>query len=516
MTSLFAPPLWVLTLGWVLLHFLWQGTVIAAVYTVLRSVSTLSQSPAGRYALACTALGAMGAAPVITLLHLLLGGSMQPHLSWTLLELLRPELISGFVAAWITGATLLSLRIAAGWHYSHRLRSSAHPAPAYWQSRLRELAARLAVKRPIRLLVSTLVDVPVVVGWFRPAILIPLSTLSGMPMDQLLTLLAHELAHIRRNDHFVVIIQNVIESTLFYHPAVWWVSRHLRIEREYCCDDLVLHTGGDTLTYAEALACLEIRREHTTSLLAADGASLVVRMRRLVALGSLPLKPQPVHSTLWTILLFWLVGTGFAAATPDLASIPPVPLLSPAPSPLLYDPFLPSPQALRQRYGVPHTALPNGPDLLRPVPVSLSNKYGSRSDVLRGTPVRLRHDATSAPIPAYPLALSKSGQHGIVIAEVVVAPTGRVQESKILATFHPDASQSVTYALTQWRFLSVPQLATRFDDWKPCGDCIRIGRLGFEFRLSPGAPRVVDLAGEQIRHQRLTPPFRRNAGRRGP
>jgi uncharacterized protein (TIGR03435 family) len=157
------------------------------------------------------------------------------------------------------------------------------PAPPEWQQVLGRLAARVGLCRPVRLLVSALVQVPTVVGWLRPVVLVPVGALSGLPPEHLEALLAHELAHIRRHDYLVNILQSVAEALLFYHPAVWWVSGHLRFERELCCDDVAVSVTGDALTYARALAEWEsCRPDRLQAALAVNGGSLAGRIARLL------------------------------------------------------------------------------------------------------------------------------------------------------------------------------------------------------------------------------------------
>jgi hypothetical protein len=154
------------------------------------------------------------------------------------------------------------------------------------EASLTRLAVALRVSRPVRLLESALVEVPTCIGWLRPLILLPASTLAGLSMQQLELLLAHELAHVRRRDYLVNLLQAAAETLLFYHPAVWWVSHRMRVEREHCCDDLAVAACGDALGYARALATLEERRSPAPALaMAADGASLVARVRRLAGLS---------------------------------------------------------------------------------------------------------------------------------------------------------------------------------------------------------------------------------------
>ena len=135
----------------------------------------------------------------------------------------------------------------------------------------------------MQLLVSALVQVPTVVGWLRPVVLVPVGALGGLPAEHLEALLLHELAHIRRHDYLVNMLQSVAEALLFYHPAVWWVSGHIRAERELCCDDVAVSVSGDALTYARALAQLEsYRPAHLGAAVAANGGSLADRIARLL------------------------------------------------------------------------------------------------------------------------------------------------------------------------------------------------------------------------------------------
>src|SRR5438045_2418615 len=136
-------------------------------------------------------------------------------------------------------------------------------AAAARRARAHRLAARLRVNRPVRLLQSALVHVPAVLGCVRPVILLPASALTGLTPLQLEALLAHELAHVRRYDYLVNLVQSVIETLLFYHPAVWWISARVRDEREHCCDDLAVAVCGDPHFYASALLSMERLRVTT-------------------------------------------------------------------------------------------------------------------------------------------------------------------------------------------------------------------------------------------------------------
>ncbi len=148
----------------------------------------------------------------------------------------------------------------------------------------------MRVSRPVALLESCRVDVPVVIGYFRPVILAPVAVLAGMPAGQVEAILLHELAHIRRRDYLVNLLQAVVESLLFYHPAVWWISSVVRAERENCCDDLVLAARGNAAEYAAALTALEEARWAGEPALAATGGNLMRRIHRILG------RSEPPHA----------------------------------------------------------------------------------------------------------------------------------------------------------------------------------------------------------------------------
>ena len=305
---------WVEQLGATLLHFLWEGLAIAAVYGVGRRWAERRVGPNARYIGACVALALMAATPVLTWIVLSpaaaksVAASFAAPLSDSATSAFRsaPALLPGgapgrgaaplllwVVAAWLVGTTAFSVRMLGGWILAQRLRSRlVRRASGEWQQALDRLKTRLRVSRPVQLLVSSLVQAPAVVGWLRPAVLVPAGTLAGLPADQVEALLLHELAHIRRHDYLVNLLQGVVEAILFYHPAVWWISGHIRVERELCCDDIAVAASGDVLTYARALAGLESARPaHAGMVMAASGGSLVNRIARLAG------RPRPAPRT---------------------------------------------------------------------------------------------------------------------------------------------------------------------------------------------------------------------------
>src|SRR5207247_3840122 len=192
--------------------------------------------------------------------------------------------LPALILAWAAGVGLLSVRGLGGWAVAQRLKRSGRPVTLEaWQRGARQLCQRMRVWLPVRVCESALVEVPTVVGWLRPVVLLPVSTLAGLSPAQLEALLAHELAHIRRFDYLVNLLQTFGETLLFYHPAVWWVSHRMRVEREHCCDDLAVAAGGNATRYARALADLQGLCSDAPALaVAATGGSLFERIARLV------------------------------------------------------------------------------------------------------------------------------------------------------------------------------------------------------------------------------------------
>jgi GWxTD domain-containing protein len=286
------------TLTRALFHFLWEGSLIAAALAAAIHLVRPS-SAAIRYGLACAAMLAMVAAFGGTLawfwphsISVTIPGS-APHASvptpvpftWpAAAQSSAASRLNWIVAAWLLGAALLSLRSLMAWVAAMRLKhSGVCAASEVWRARLARLSQRIQLSRPVTLLESCLTDVPVVVGFLRPAILVPAALFTGFPQEQLEFILIHELAHIRRYDYLVNLLQSIVEDLLFYHPAVWWVSSVMRAERENCCDDIVVAETHNARGFAAALAALEQNRwtAHEAAL-AVNGGHLMNRVRRLL------------------------------------------------------------------------------------------------------------------------------------------------------------------------------------------------------------------------------------------
>lgn len=198
------------------------------------------------------------------------------------LEAIRPRL-GWIVLCWGLGCCLFAVRPLVGMHMARRLGKTGFPAPQEVAALMQDLAANPRILQSARLLLSTQINVPILLGFWKPTILLPLSMVTGMPLGQIQAILAHEMAHVKRHDYLVNVLQNVLETMLFFHPGVWWLSRRIREVREYCCDDLAIDIVRDRVEYGRALLAIEERRQrHAALALSAHGGSLVRRMRRIV------------------------------------------------------------------------------------------------------------------------------------------------------------------------------------------------------------------------------------------
>ena len=162
------------------------------------------------------------------------------------------------VAIWFMGVAFFSLRLIGGLLYVQQLRTKHLVSlPAEWQSRMNFFKNKLGVRYAVSLAESVLVSVPMVVGWLKPLILMPIGTVNSMSTAQVEAILAHELAHIAHRDYLLNIAQSIIEILFYYHPAAWWISANIRTERENRCDDVAVLLCGNSLTYAKALLSLQ-------------------------------------------------------------------------------------------------------------------------------------------------------------------------------------------------------------------------------------------------------------------
>ena len=222
------------------------------------------------------------------------------------------------VPIWILGVVLLSIRNIGGWILVRGMVRHTQPItdPALLEQ-LANLVRQMQIVRTVRLMQSTLAGVPMVIGWFRPSLLIPVSMFTELSPQQWDAILAHELAHIRRSDYLLNLLQIAAETLLFYHPAVWWLSREIRIQRENCCDDMATAVCGSNINYAEALLAAERHRRHAAAgrmaVAAIDdspGSSTLTRVRRILGIEE---PSTPRYRGIWLAMLPLAAVTAFIA-----------------------------------------------------------------------------------------------------------------------------------------------------------------------------------------------------------
>ncbi len=337
--------------GWTLIHFLWQGLALAV---LLRAGLTCLTTPTARYNAAVLTLAAMTLASLVTfgLIYKQPTSERVAIPAFSSLLARAPEaqqaieaarnLVASQAAApvtsianwlettdvsrvfvwfWVIGVLAFSLRSLGGWLLVRELRRTcnAQIAPVLLQT-CRRLQQQLGIGRVVRFCSSSSLTVPAVVGWFRPVVLLPLSALSGLSGEQLEAVIAHELAHIKRFDAFVNLFQIGVETLLFYHPAVWWVSRSIRDEREHCCDDVAVAVMGNPLDYAKALTLMEEWRSLPDFALAVNGRPLRTRIERLLGIRSV-IGTAGGGWTLGSVVAMALLGTAaLVAASGSLRS----------------------------------------------------------------------------------------------------------------------------------------------------------------------------------------------------
>lgn len=290
-------------LGWTLLHFVWQGALIGlGALLVLRLMRDADART--RYLASALALMTCALMPILTFLSLreaamtpvLLsaadlessnfssGESFAPMRWWEIARAQFHALMPILVSLWAGIAALLMVRLAGGLLWVQRLRDDSNaPLPAALQRRAAALAQRLGLRGEIPVRVSAQGISPLAVGVFKPMVLIPAAVLLRLPAEALEALIAHELAHVRRHDYLVNLLQSFVEAVLFYHPVVWWLSNRLRDERELIADDLAAEALGDRRGLAMALNELDkLRLPEVAYAPAAQGGQLMSRIQHLL------------------------------------------------------------------------------------------------------------------------------------------------------------------------------------------------------------------------------------------
>jgi uncharacterized protein (TIGR03435 family) len=322
-------------LGRALLHLIWQGSLLAL---LLRFVKTITSPSAARlrYAAASLIMLAMPIALIVTVTwnsrtaqqsdapaaefspQVPAAAPAQRVYDAPVSSTPHAGILGWVVCIWMVGVLLLCAGVAGSWMGIQKLTREARPAMPGLEDVLRRLQHRLRVSVPVRLCVSTTVQVPTAIGWLRPYILLPVAALTGLSETQIVAILAHELAHIRRRDYLLNSLQTAIETVLFYHPAVWWVGRQMRLEREHCCDDIAVSVCGSAFEYANALAEMEqIRGRIPEPALAATGGDLMGRIRRILG------RQEPTSRSLGSVTAPVLVlSVAGATAIVSLYAVP--------------------------------------------------------------------------------------------------------------------------------------------------------------------------------------------------
>jgi beta-lactamase regulating signal transducer with metallopeptidase domain len=300
------------SLGWTLLHFLWQGTALAA---MAAAAMALCRRASTRYLLGVGGLALMLLAPLVTyFLYSQQHSGVADTVKSSALAVAPPtardrdaasgstryssslrsstspaiDALPWLVEAWLLGVAFFSLRSAGGFLLLERERRRQSSVVS---ERVLELCYtlqdQLGLNHAISYCECAWLQAPAVIGWFRPVVFLPVTALTGLSEEQLQLVIAHELAHIQRFDPFVNVFQVCVETLLFYHPAVWWLNKRIRAEREHCCDDMAVALCGNAVEYARALTLMEEWRSAPVFAMAANRGPLTERIIRVLGLKTI-------------------------------------------------------------------------------------------------------------------------------------------------------------------------------------------------------------------------------------
>lgn len=271
-------------IGWTLIHSLWQGL---AIYLLLRIALKLVQSSNIKYVMGIGAMALMVTASVVTM-FILSSKPATEDLSFVFNSSPQEESfidqnIIWLIRFWAIGFSIGLLRIASGLWYIGRLRRSSHPVQQEWMDMVNSISESLNINRVV-MMAEANVSSPMVVGFMKPIILFPIGLLSGLSAEQVETILVHELAHIRRQDYIINLVQSVIETIFFFNPSALLMSAIVREERENCCDDMVIERGVSPIIYVKTLAQLEAVKSSGSLAMAFTGNQnqLLNRIKRIM------------------------------------------------------------------------------------------------------------------------------------------------------------------------------------------------------------------------------------------
>ena len=303
--------------GWTLIHSIWQGTLLmliaVAAFYFLRKKSANTRYLTGvgfLFAQVVASIGtfiyyypkttaAVSSAKTLARYTALSASRTWVEVSRDLPFTLKAQMwltahLHELVICWLIGSGILLLRFAGGWIFTERLRLNAKIVmDKEWRARFGVIIAKMNISKSVEFRETAKVLTPMVIGAISPVVLIPVGLLSGFSTAQVEAILAHELAHIRRNDYLVNMLQSFVEVIFFFHPAIWWLSEKVRAEREHCCDDIALAVCGDKMSLAHAL--VKVAEWQATPGLAMAFASkkplLLHRVQRVLGLN-----PKPVRT----------------------------------------------------------------------------------------------------------------------------------------------------------------------------------------------------------------------------
>jgi TonB family protein len=408
-----------------LLHFIWQGSLVACLLW-LALLLLKNRTANARYLASCAAMALMAAMPAATAWTLYrqpapLGISLTASTAIPVAGYMAQSAAAGWIDAWrqwalsvwSIGVLLFAVRLLFSCRHVAALRSRSHAADQPLTEMISRLASRMKVGRAIRGLVSDASESPSVVGWLRPAILLPAATLMGLEPEQLLAVLAHEMAHIRRHDYVVNLAQTLVETLLFYHPAVWWTSARIRHERELCCDDAAVAVCGNAIGYARALTSLERLRVAPRFALGSTGGSLLYRIQRLAGVK------QDVGRSRLPGIAALALGVACFAVTVHWAKA----------------------QQMTPRPAVPREA---------GISISSTGEVPHRGRV------------------PYPEAAFKNGIQGTVLVEAVLDKSGEVTDAHVLSG-PPELRKAALQSVLEWQFANAwagetQQVSIAFED----------------------------------------------------
>ena len=338
------------SIGWTIIHSFWQGAVIAVLLLAFLMITKTSSVTKAK--VSAMAFGLMLSSFIVTF-SMEMNSYQNPQVvnsslqTTALSETLSSPLVkssgitteenmsSKFVAVrelkeflvhnislmtfiWLTGFMFFILRFLGGFYLIRKIKYTGTSfVPACWQNRVNSLRYKLKISRSVRLLESVKVSVPIVIGYVKPVILMPVGMLAGLPENQVETIITHELAHIYRNDYLINIIQSIGEIILFYHPAAWWISHKIRKERENSCDDITVSICGDTLTFAKALTNLEeVKMKNRQFALAIkNNKSLIGRIKRILKVDYNEISFAEKTLSFVTIIVLFMSATVLASVS---------------------------------------------------------------------------------------------------------------------------------------------------------------------------------------------------------